>query len=562
MGSPANIVQPGMIVAFGGDVSNSGVVEALATLGWLVCDGNSYQKSQYPSLALAIGTNYGGSGGSRGSFNVPDLRGRFLRGTSYSSNMDPDAASRVAQNPGGAAGNAVGSLQFTATALPGTQFTFLVAGDHTHTVANVPQGSNAYALVGSHYAIANSGGVTSDTQGNHVHPLGHFDNESRPTNLYVNFLISTGSATSNTVITPLYGLIAAFGFGLEVGEPATPWLFCNGSSQSQTVLPDLYGAIGATWGTGSGKEAFALPNFQGLFVRGVNPTSNVLASFQTYATGLPRNPQFQATTAGDHFHNVPNVPGSSTSYYSISGSHYGWNQQTQTSYSAGAHTHQCGFGNGSGGDAETRAVNAYVDFGILGDVGSDPVADTFAVGTILAYAAVLNQETIAASNFLYCDGSAISRKQYATLFQAIGTGFGGGDGATTFNLPNLVGVFPRGVNGAAHGAGYDPDAAARIAQPGVSGGNKGNSVGSYQPWATGAPTNPMNTSQAGAHSHVFPNVPNDNSSSAIAGSGQSIWNGNSTASSTNGAHTHNVTGGGDAETRPHNVSCYYVIKYQ
>ena len=562
MASPTNIVQPGMIVAFAGDVSNASVVQALAALGWLVCDGTSYLKSEYSNLALAIGTSFGGSGGSKGSFNVPDLRGRFLRGTSYSSNMDPDAATRVAMNAGGAMGNAVGSLQFSASALPNNPFNFLSAGDHTHTVGNVPQSSNAYALVGSHYAIANSGGRTSDTQGNHSHALGSWDNESRPVNLYVNFLISTGTGTNDTAIPPLYGAIAAFGFTLQVEEPAAPWLFCDGSSQSQTDLPDLYGAIGTTWGAGSGAGAFALPNMQGLLIRGVNPSSNVLASYQTYATGLPKNSQFQATTGGSHLHNVPNVPTSSTSYYKITGSHYGWNQQTQTSYSAGAHTHQCGSGNGTGGDAETRPVNGYVDFGVLSDVGPDPVTDTFAVGTILSYGAPLNQATLAASNFLYCDGSAVSRTQYATLFQAIGTGFGAGDGASTFNLPNLIGVFPRGVNGSASGPGYDPDAASRIPQPSVSGGNAGNNVGSYQPWATGASANPMNTSQAGAHSHVFPNVPNDNSSSAIAGSGQSIWNGNSTQSSTDGAHVHPVAGGGDAETRPRNVSCYYIIKFQ
>lgn len=42
----------------------------------------------------------------------------------------------------------------------------------------------------------------------------------------------------------------------------------------------------------------------------------------------------------------------------------------------------------------------------------------------------------APSGFLLCDGSAISRTTYADLFQVIGTTYGSGDGATTFNLPN------------------------------------------------------------------------------------------------------------------------------
>lgn len=45
---------------------------------------------------------------------------------------------------------------------------------------------------------------------------------------------------------------------------------------------------------------------------------------------------------------------------------------------------------------------------------------------------------------LICDGSAISRVTYPALFAAIGTTYGAGDGSTTFNVPNLQGVFPRG----------------------------------------------------------------------------------------------------------------------
>jgi hypothetical protein len=39
---------------------------------------------------------------------------------------------------------------------------------------------------------------------------------------------------------------------------------------------------------------------------------------------------------------------------------------------------------------------------------------------------------------LLCDGSAIPRVSFPQLFAAIGTEWGAGDGATTFNLPNLL----------------------------------------------------------------------------------------------------------------------------
>jgi len=46
--------------------------------------------------------------------------------------------------------------------------------------------------------------------------------------------------------------------------------------------------------------------------------------------------------------------------------------------------------------------------------------------------------------FLKANGAEISRGAYASLFSAIGTTFGAGDGSTTFNLPDLRGVFARG----------------------------------------------------------------------------------------------------------------------
>ncbi|WP_257168567.1 phage tail protein [Bradyrhizobium sp. SRS-191] len=43
------------------------------------------------------------------------------------------------------------------------------------------------------------------------------------------------------------------------------------------------------------------------------------------------------------------------------------------------------------------------------------------------------------SSFAFPYGQAISRATYATLFALIGTTYGGGDGSTTFNLPDLRG---------------------------------------------------------------------------------------------------------------------------
>lgn len=60
-------------------------------------------------------------------------------------------------------------------------------------------------------------------------------------------------------------------------------------------------------------------------------------------------------------------------------------------------------------------------------------------GAIMAFA--MNS---APSGWLSADGSAVSRTTYATLFTAIGTTHGTGDGSTTFNVPDLQGIFVRG----------------------------------------------------------------------------------------------------------------------
>lgn len=60
-------------------------------------------------------------------------------------------------------------------------------------------------------------------------------------------------------------------------------------------------------------------------------------------------------------------------------------------------------------------------------------------GTVCHYAA-----STAPSGWLKCDGSAISRTTYASLFAAIGTVYGSGDGSTTFNLPEIRGEAIRG----------------------------------------------------------------------------------------------------------------------
>ena len=64
------------------------------------------------------------------------------------------------------------------------------------------------------------------------------------------------------------------------------------------------------------------------------------------------------------------------------------------------------------------------------------------IGDIIAF-----YGSTAPEGTLVCNGAAISRTTYSELFGVIGTTAGAGDGSTTFNLPDLRGLFLRGLNG-------------------------------------------------------------------------------------------------------------------
>lgn len=71
----------------------------------LACDGAAVSRAAYPELFGAIGTTFGAGDGST-TFNLPDLRGRFIRGTGGNA-----AALGVAQ--GDAIRNITGHLTIT-----------------------------------------------------------------------------------------------------------------------------------------------------------------------------------------------------------------------------------------------------------------------------------------------------------------------------------------------------------------------------------------------------------------------------------------------------------------
>lgn len=142
----------------------------IAPDGWLLCDGSAISRSLYIILFMNVSTFHGSGDGST-TFNIPDGRGKFLRGVDHGSGYDPDSGSRSAFNTGGNSGDAVGSYQAT-----GFQ-------NHNHTLGIT---SNPGGTPGTYGATA---GPQSFVFGYIGGANGSTGSDTRPYNLNMNWII-------------------------------------------------------------------------------------------------------------------------------------------------------------------------------------------------------------------------------------------------------------------------------------------------------------------------------------------------------------------------------------
>ena len=161
------------------------------------------------------------------------------------------------------------------------------------------------------------------------------------------------------------------------------------------------------------------------------------------------------------------------------------------------------------------ATKRYVD----DQISAIPAAsDLTPAGTVIWTA-----RSSAPTGYLKANGAAVGRSTYATLFSAIGTIYGAGDGSTTFNLPDLRGEFIRGWDDA-------------------RGVDSGRQLGSTQAQSYQSHTHPLkaNTATDNLNQGAF--------SKAINYYDPEVPGAESTASS------------GSTETRPRNIALLACIK--
>jgi microcystin-dependent protein len=150
--------------AVGGDGGNpAGTViwfaANTAPTGFLKANGAAISRTTYSDLFTAIGTTFGVGDGST-TFNVPDLRGEFIRGWDDGRGVDSGRAFGSAQ------ADEIESHNHSVDP-PSTNTN--TTGNHTHTVSITGSSTNSDA--GSSGLRVSGGTTTTSTAGNHSHTV-------------------------------------------------------------------------------------------------------------------------------------------------------------------------------------------------------------------------------------------------------------------------------------------------------------------------------------------------------------------------------------------------------
>lgn len=144
----------------------------------------------------------------------------------------------------------------------------------------------------------------------------------------------------------------------------------------------------------------------------------------------------------------------------------------------------------------------------------------------------------APSQWLLLNGAQVSRTTYQALFELWGTTYGAGDGSTTFTLPDLRQRVPMGKASSGTGSTLAGTGGTIDHTHSFGSGNTGAAGGFSQ-----------SSSSDGAHTHTVSGTTDNNADAGLeasAGLGQSVarfqhTHDFSATSGSNGAHTHTVT---------------------
>ncbi|WP_413568320.1 phage tail protein [Bdellovibrio sp. HCB117] len=166
-------------------VSPAGLITAFSSnscpTGWLEANGAAISRSTYAALYTAIGTTFGSGDGST-TFNLPDLRGEFIRGFDNGKGVDAGRVLGSKQKGSlivGDDGNGVNSISFSGTFAATTQSDPIIASDYPGVAA-----STANADFTNFYTSAANPG---------------YFGAARPRNIALIYCVSTANSSQRTV---------------------------------------------------------------------------------------------------------------------------------------------------------------------------------------------------------------------------------------------------------------------------------------------------------------------------------------------------------------------------
>jgi microcystin-dependent protein len=141
-------------------------VKNLEKYGWLVCDGRTLRREDYPDLYNKVIKDTWGAGDGATTFKIPDLRGQFLKGLD-DMKSDEGGAGRDLDDPNrkiGVAYNQISAIQghkhlITNTGNNVTHYHNDSAGNHRHEISY----SNGYDYGASIHAGVNANTGNNDS---------------------------------------------------------------------------------------------------------------------------------------------------------------------------------------------------------------------------------------------------------------------------------------------------------------------------------------------------------------------------------------------------------------
>ena len=174
--------------------------------GYFLCDGSAISRSTYAALFAIVGTTHGAGNGSS-TFNIPDLRDRFIVGASNSTGD----TSYPGVSPGATGGSANATLVTHSHTINNHTHSFSATtnnpGDHDHNVDVLAEFASTHGTwqTGGGYRQVHTGGthrkpITSDA-GGHTHTIS--GTTGNPSNTGTN---SQGSSATNANLPPYYSL--------------------------------------------------------------------------------------------------------------------------------------------------------------------------------------------------------------------------------------------------------------------------------------------------------------------------------------------------------------------